>query len=90
MTNRAERLAIHTLFVPPNYVVYPERHLGDERDRFHYEWTLSRLRDGDDVLDVGVWDGWLDMLLARKGYAVEGVELVAQLATAAERCASSL
>lgn len=70
----------------------PNLHLGNPRDSFHFGWTVARLREMGalTVLDIGCWNGWLDMLLAKAGFGVHGLEPVASLVLAARECAKSL
>ena len=67
------------------HVVNPEAHLLNERDNYHFEWTTNvlNLLKCKKVLDVGCYDGWLDFLLIKQGFNVEGIELSPDLVTAA-------
>ena len=87
VTNQ-DLLNIH-MFSAPDHVVLPRQHLNNARDSKHYEWSLQQLQSYKckTVLDVGCWDGWLDMLLTESGYQVEGVEIVPDLINAADRYA---
>lgn len=89
MSDRKERMAAHAVTLPPGYVTDPDRHLGNTRDSNHYLKALKWLRDisAKTVLDVGCYDGWLDFLLARKGYELTGIEMIPELADAAMRYA---
>lgn len=87
--NKAERLTAHQ--VQGTWVPNPEAHLQSPRDAYHFDWTLRQIgyeRHGDNagwsILDVGAYDGWLDFLLIKKGYKVEGVELIPELCQSAE------
>ena len=53
------------------------------------DWALKKLSDCSTVLDVGCFDGWLDFLLMDHGFKFEGVELVPDLARAANYYAES-
>ena len=89
MNNREERLFAHAVNLPPGYVPNPEAHLGNVRDKVHfdraYRWLTSI--GARTVLDVGSYDGWLDFLLTGKGFSMTGVELIQDLADAALRYA---
>jgi 2-polyprenyl-3-methyl-5-hydroxy-6-metoxy-1,4-benzoquinol methylase len=89
VTDRLERLKAHAVMLPEGYVPDPQRHLCNARDSNHYLRALSFLKSigAKTVLDIGCYDGWLDFLLVDKGYSVEGVELIPELAAAARRYA---
>lgn len=89
MINRQERLAAHSVRLPEGYVPVPQSHLGNARDRTHFQMAAAYLKaiEAKTVLDVGCYDGWLDFLLIGEGYSVEGVELIPDLARAARRYA---
>lgn len=73
--DRAERQAAHA--VGGTWMPSPEAHLQNERDAYHFDWTIHQLRGLHrcSILDIGAYDGWLDFLLMREGHKVEGVEL---------------
>jgi 2-polyprenyl-3-methyl-5-hydroxy-6-metoxy-1,4-benzoquinol methylase len=85
--NKTHQLELHRMNVPAGYLPNPYGHLNNARDLFHYEWTLKKLINCKSVLDVGCFDGWLDFLLIDKGFKLEGVELVPELARAANKYA---
>jgi len=84
--DKTERLNAHMATVPDGYRTDPESHLQWGRDNFHYEWTVEHLRahNAKHVLDIGVWDGWLDFLLVKAGFTLEGTEIDPALCRAAE------
>lgn len=81
--DRAERLQAHQ--VQGTWVPDPEAHLQSPRDAYHFDWTVSQLKGLSrcSILDVGSWDGWLDFLLIKQGFKVEGVEAIPDLCTSA-------
>lgn len=92
--SRAERLQAHA--VSESWIPSPEAHLKSPRDAFHYWWTLDALGYDSDrgmndekILDVGAYDGWLDFLLIKNGYQVEGVELIPELCKSARMYAQT-
>lgn len=82
---RAERLKAHDVALPKGYLPDPDRHLGNVRDRIHYDRALRWLKSlgAKSALDVGSYDGWLDFLLIRDGFKMSGVEMIGSLANAA-------
>lgn len=88
--DKTERISVHDLNIPAHYMPHPSSHLGNIRDRFHFEAALDTLGFAGmkTVLDVGCFDGWLDFLLTDRGYQVSGVELIESLANAARAYAS--
>jgi 2-polyprenyl-3-methyl-5-hydroxy-6-metoxy-1,4-benzoquinol methylase len=87
--NKARQLELHRMDVPIGYLPNPSRHLNNARDLLHFEWALKKLINCNSVLDVGCFDGWLDFLLIDRGYKLEGIELVPELARAANNYARS-
>ena len=85
--NRNERLQAHWVSVPDYYLPDPQQHLLNPRDCAHFEYSRQTLTNCKTVLDVGCWDGWLDFLLIKEGFEVEGVEVVTGLGKAAQRYA---
>lgn len=87
--NRQERLQAHQ--VDGTWMPYPEGHMQSIRDAQHYYWTLAKLKDMPkaSIIDIGCYDGWLDFLLIRKGFNVDGVELIPELARSAMAYASA-
>jgi len=84
---KTDLIKIHEVFLQEDYIPQPERHLNNYRDGYHYEWVLNKLNKNlsKTILDIGSYDGWLDILLAKKGFKVEGIELIRALAKAAEK-----
>lgn len=87
--NKAHLLELHKMAVPEWYLPDPYRHLNNSRDKIHFEWALKNLSGCTTVLDVGCFDGWLDFLLMDRGFKLEGIELVPELARAANNYAKS-
>lgn len=85
--NKLHLLNLHRMPIPEGYLPDPSRHLYNERDRAHYEWALKKLNGYKSALDIGCFDGWLDFLLMEKGFKIESVELVPELAQAANNYA---
>lgn len=87
--DRSERLRAHAVRLPEGYVPNPQPHLGNTRDGNHYLRALRFLKGigARTALDIGCYDGWLDFLLIAKGFEVEGVEIIPDLARAARRYA---
>jgi len=85
----SDRLKAHAVSLPPGYAPNPEAHLGNVRDRVHFDRAFRWLTSigARTVLDVGSYDGWLDFLLTAKGFSMTGVELIQDLADAALRYA---
>jgi len=73
--------------IPEYYVPDPFLHLGNIRDRVHFNMSLEMLNRYkiETVLDIGCYDGWLDFLLINSGYQVTGIELIEDLCEAAKR-----
>jgi 2-polyprenyl-3-methyl-5-hydroxy-6-metoxy-1,4-benzoquinol methylase len=87
--NKAHFLELHKMAIPEGYLPDPYRHLNNARDKVHFDWALKNLTGCSTVLDVGCFDGWLDFLLMDQGFKFEGVELVPELARAANNYAKS-
>lgn len=75
------------IVAPDWYRPNPEGHLSVVRDATHYRYTLDIFQECKSVLDVGCFDGWLDFLLIKNGFKVEGVEINPSLVDAARRYA---
>ena len=80
------------LTIAPGHIVFPKGHLLNERDKFHFEWTVDKLSSfGNNnklkVFDVGCYDGWLDFLLIEKGFHLESCEISEDLVRAARNYA---
>jgi len=84
-----ELIKLHQMNFGPDYLPDPNRHLSIPRDLKHYQYTISTLRGKryKTILDIGCFDGWLDFLLTRMKYWVTGIELIEELANAANRYA---
>lgn len=78
---------LHDVVLPDNYVPHPGSHLTNERDCEHYLNSLTIMMDREykSVLDIGSYDGWHAILLARDEYDVTGVEFIPSLVQAARR-----
>lgn len=88
--NKENRFSVHNVNLPFGYVPNPRGHVSFEgRDKFHYDWARTNIEAYSSVLDIGVWDGWLDMLLIEDGFKVNGTELIPALGEAALRYAQS-
>jgi len=86
----SERIAAHrNMVIPDTYIPQPFAHLGNKRDSKHYEWAKDMLKGCKSAVDIGPWDGWLDFLLIHTidDFRVTGVELIPELAAAANRYA---
>lgn len=88
--DKNERIQAHNHYVPETYVPNPRAHLSRDRDRKHYDFSVRELNayNCKKVLDVGVWDGWLDFLLMDQGFQLEGTEIDPNLCKAASNYAS--
>lgn len=86
--NKTERFQAHQ--VQETWMPNPAAHLQNPRDAYHFDWTVSQLkgRSGDSILDVGSYDGWLDFLLIKQGFKVQGVEAIPNLCKSAEAYAA--
>jgi 2-polyprenyl-3-methyl-5-hydroxy-6-metoxy-1,4-benzoquinol methylase len=82
--NKSERITAHFMDFGPDYMPNPHGHLNNQRDLFHYEKALefAERSAAKKILDVGCFDGWLDLLLIEKGYDLTGVELIPTLVSA--------
>jgi len=87
--NKMQLLELHKMAIPEWYLPDPYRHLSNARDKTHFDWALKKLSGYSTVLDVGCFDGWLDFLLIDQGFKLDGVELVPELARAANNYAKS-
>jgi len=89
MRDRTERIRAHSVRLPGGYLPNPMAHMGNVRDANHYLKATGFLKEigAETALDIGSYDGWLDFLLIGKGFKVEGVELIPDLAAAARRYA---
>lgn len=80
---------LHHVVVPDNYLPNPEAHLNNARDRYHFEYLSKLISDLQPqyVLDVGAWDSWLGILLAKRypSTTIITCEVVTGLAYAAQR-----
>ncbi len=87
--NRHERLAVHNMNIPPEYLPRPNEHMANQRDYGHFMYALKWLESikARRVLDVGCFDGWLDFLLIDRGFYMVGIEFIDALANAARRYA---
>lgn len=78
---------LHDVVLPDGYMPSPGKHLANVRDCEHYLNSLDILTElapdtPATVLDIGSWDGWLPLLLARDGYDVTAVEFIPALVEA--------
>lgn len=78
---------LHEIKLPENYLPSPGQHLTNPRDCEHYLHTLMVClkKDYQYILDIGCWDGWHPILLARDEFHVTGLEFIHDLAEAAKR-----
>lgn len=88
--NLSEQISRHKMALPFGYLPQPQLHLHNYRDRQHYEYTCYWLsqKQCSTVLDIGCFDGWLDFLVLTHGFKVTGVEIVPELAAAANQFAA--
>lgn len=82
---------LHHINLPENYEVNLFAHLENHRDNEHFITTMKyALEDkATTILDIGSWDGWLPLLLARnfKNMHISSCEWVLSLLNAGERYA---
>lgn len=81
--------ALHQVKLPEGYVPVPGAHLTNSRDCEHYLNTLEIMfqNNYNSILDVGCYDGWHPLLLARDEFEVTGIEYIADLCNAGKRYA---
>jgi len=88
--DKDEIIKLHNnMSISEEYIPSPEKHMYNSRDKYHYDWSIRQFKENgvNTVLDIGCFDGWLDFLLIKEGFDVEGVELITSLSKAAERYA---
>ncbi len=58
---------LHHVNLPQNYVVDPLGHIENQRDNEHFITTFRLIQENNykTIFDIGSWDGWLPLLLAR-------------------------
>lgn len=80
---------LHDVTLPPDYMPIPGQHLNNPRDCEHYLNSLTIMMENDyhSILDIGCYDGWHPILLARDEYEVTGIEFIHSLVEAARRYA---
>jgi SAM-dependent methyltransferase len=81
--------ALHEVKLPEGYIPVPGAHLANARDCEHYLHTLQIMfqNNYNSILDVGCFDGWHPLLLARDEFEVVGVEFISDLCNAGKRYA---
>lgn len=59
---------LHHVVLDPNYIPNPIAHLENPRDNEHFIFTLKLIQENNckTILDIGSYDGWLPLLLARQ------------------------
>ncbi len=82
---------LHNVNLPQNYKVNLFAHLENQRDNEHFITTLKCALDNNiaTMLDIGSWDGWLPLLIARnfKSIHVSTCEWILNLLEAGEKYA---